>query len=433
MPRVTIKRCLYIALILASINLPVFYVWARLKGQEATVSRHKRNRPIDSLDIYHYDGARNSGEGSHREVTRTFKSLNESRVFMETHDLRYNVTRLVIKYDNFTRRLPKFLREAHKETFMKSKLNQWNLLPIEPKMLVGEIEVIRNGTFQMFYDCGFKSDASYFRKRRKRRTPNKSFDILVPLVIPMGYIFQHFYDGTLPKIAQAYPFLQQPNVKILLEKPYHSSIFDLLNQLQISRDRIVWHARSDSDTVYHAQYMVTTCVTPPLHPTLWKEGRRLLDIPDKLQLPHEEALVMYLTRAGASNPGRLAVNSEAIESYLRVRYRDKLMIFAGGYSLDEAKHIFSRVKIIIGTHGGAFYNMNFAPLDTTIIEFVPTLYDGEDIPSLPHAIFWAMADLLGQPYWRVPCASVNHQHDMEIDITTLNSILDQIDPWVVKP
>ena len=79
-------------------------------------------------------------------------------------------------------------------------------------------------------------------------------------------------------------------------------------------------------------------------------------------------------------------------------------------------------------HGGAFYNLNFAPLDAAVIEFVPTLGDGrKDIPNCSTSIFWLMADLLGQNYWRVQSASLTGSHNVKIDIGKLKRILDAVE------
>ena len=116
---------------------------------------------------------------------------------------------------------------------------------------------------------------------------------------------------------------------------------------------------------------------------------------------------MLLTRAQSRNLGRNIVNFDEVESFLRSRYGDNLEVFKGGLTLTQAIQTFSKVRIFIGVHGGAFYNINFAPLSTTIIEFVPALAGGVDVPNLASAIVWSMSDLLQQTYWRVPFVSTN--------------------------
>ena len=59
---------------------------------------------------------------------------------------------------------------------------------------------------------------------------------------------------------------------------------------------------------------------------------------------------------------------------------------------------------------------------------VPTIGDGhKDIPNCSTSIFWLMADLLGQKYWRVQSSAVSGSNNVHIDIEKLNKILDTVD------
>ena len=153
--------------------------------------------------------------------------------------------------------------------------------------------------------------------------------------------------------------------------------------------------------------------------------RRLLGVNDTSSTQQRD--VMLLTRAGATNGGRNALNMAEIYDKLLKRFGKRLVVFDSTHNLQQAMDTFSKVKIIIGTHGGAFYNLNYSPLNTTVIEFVPYDYGGRDIHALPHAIFWAMSDILGQNYWRVMSKSENYQHDLLIDYDKLSQLLDRID------
>ena len=360
-----------------------------------------------------------------RNNSKVFLSLTDAHTYMEENVKNIGKSpRLFIQYSNFTRYPPKFIDQTDYETFMCSDRNLDNLLPNDYSQLRGIIEVIPNGTFQMDYSCGYKSSSQYLRIPRKA---SKHFDALVPLVIPMGFLFQHFFDGTFPKIVQAYPFIKQKNVKILLERPHHNNVYGILERLNITLDKVVWHQRDDTTTVYSANHMIFTCVTPPVHPELWFSMRDILGVHDHLTVDFKQAYVVYLTRAGATLGGRTAVNEKEVLQYLKTRYDSNFIVFDGSYSLTQAIKVFSQAKILIGTHGGAFYNLNYCPISTVVIEFVPVLSNGADIKSLPHAIFWAMAHILGMSYWRVPCPSLNRLHDMEVNVEKLKKILDRLD------
>ena len=357
-----------------------------------------------------------------------FTSVSAAHAYMRSVTSLSSAKRVIIHYGNFSRHWPQFIDDSDREYFMMSPVNEENMIPILPERLRGVVGVIPNGTFQMDYTCGYGSDNDFFRKERSESEFIKEFDTLVPLVIPMGFLFQHFFDGTFPKMVQAFEYIKRPETKILLERPNHDNVYRILEKLNISQDKVVWHRRNDVRTVYKAKYMITTCIAPPLHPLLWQHMRSLLGVPESLATAKNESLIMLLTRAGATNGGRSALNLNDVYDYLSKRYGNRVVLFDSTFNLQQAMDVFSKVSIIIGTHGGSFYNMNYAPRDTTIIEFVPYDYGGRDIRALPHAIFWAMADLLGQPYWRVMCKSENYQHDMNMDIKKLDGILDVVDP-----
>ena len=358
-----------------------------------------------------------------RNDSKLFHSLKEAHAYMQTVTSLKDHQLFIVHYSQYSRHLPRFINNTDEEYFMKSRINLKNLQPVPQEQLRGMIDVIPNGTFQMEYTCGFGSDSEYF-KRTRASDFVKYYDTLVPLVIPMGFLFQHFFDGTFPKIVQAYEYIKRPETKIILERPNHDNVYRILERLNISQSKVVWHRRNDVRTVYHAKYMINTCVTPPMHPSLWQQMRSMLGVSDTLTVPLEDSLVMLLTRAGATNGGRNALNMNAVYEYLSSRYGKRLVVFDSQQNLNQAMHTFSQVHIIIGTHGGSFYNLNYAPANTPVIEFVPYDYGGADVHALPHAIFWAMANIIGQPYWRIMCKSENYQHDMIIDIDKLSNILD---------
>ena len=322
----------------------------------------------------------------HVHLHKQFSSLHDAQAYMETMDIKHS-QRIVIWYPNFTQKLPLFIDDSDSELFLRSNRNRENMKPPTAEQLVGVVEIIQDGTFMSRdFDCGFKGDYDFMREPR---TPSigKSYDILAPIIVPHAFEFQHFYDGTLPKIIQAFPLLQKPGVKIILEAPEHPNINLVLDKLGLTEEKIILHPQNDRKSVYYAKYMIMTCIAPPLHPLLWKNARDRLDVPKSLPFPKSDNSVMLLTRAGAVKPGRNIFNEKAVTKFLTQRYGDQFKIFHGGYNLQEAIHTFSRVKIIIGVHGGAFYNMNYAPYNTNVIEIGPIKAQGGDM-GLPHAKFW---------------------------------------------
>lgn len=356
---------------------------------------------------------------------KSFNSFQAANAFLENTPIR-DIGTVFINYPAFSLNYPKFENKDDRDLFLKSPLVQDNLDGTPQNQLVGEIHVIRNGSFKMFYECGWQSDISEWKIVR---TPTKCYDYLAPIIVPMAFLFQHFVDGTLPKIFQSYEIVKRPEVKLLMEKPFIGSenILGMLKELNISRKRIVWHKRSDMDTVYNAQYLINTCITPPLHPDLWHSFRRRFGVNDVATEPWSKRKVILLQRLGGTSQGRRLTNLQEVHHVLEDKYGENLVTFHGDYKLHEVKKLFGQAKIIIGPHGGAFYNIQFSPKDTVIIEFAPVKPDGEDPPALPHAIFWRIADMIGQSYWRVPIVTEGEDNDMYVKIGKLYSILEKVE------
>ena len=362
-------------------------------------------------------------KANHEDV-HSFSSLPEADRFL--YDMDINKATLVeIKYNNFTRIMPNFASDYDKHIFTINKRVKDNFLPNPAMKLRGSIEIIPNGTYKRPFDCGFKANYSQLRAVD---TPDYRFKYLCPLIIPDTSSFQLFMDGTLPKIAQAYGILRRPEVTLLVREPKDDIILELLSKLGIDGSRVEYisEGRYDYD-VYQADYLISTCITPPLHPELWTKMRSLLGVSQELTVPIQESIILLLTRKGNKNKGRNILNSKAMEEYLHDRYPGRVEVFSGSYSLEEAIPFFGKVSVILGPHGGAFFNMNFAPSSATIIEFIPHKVGGEDPGHFSPAIVWAMAQMIGQTYWRIPCLRLDSENNMNADIVKLGRIMDSVD------
>ena len=124
----------------------------------------------------------------------TVNSLSEAQSFMRTYNLS-DLSRitLTILYDNFTRRMPLFIRDKDRQLFMLNELNRGNFDPATRSLLRGEVNVVRNGTFAMPYDCGWKSSVEFVRKPRQATRTEVA---LCPLLVPDSFSFQVFVRGS---------------------------------------------------------------------------------------------------------------------------------------------------------------------------------------------------------------------------------------------
>ena len=323
-----------------------------------------------------------------------------------------------IVYEPFTLAEPNFTSDEDRRQFFAMAGNV-EYLGVQPKeKLRGLIQVIPNGIANMDMDCGWPSKLEDFFSEKTQ----PAVDILIPLLVPDSASFQHFLDGTMPKIVQSYSILTAPNVKLLIFHPRDSIIFEILNKLNITTDKLVFY----TDTI-GATIQINSCVTPPLHPLLWREARRMLGAPERLSVHVNQSNVILLTRAGSYNGGRHMLNFEEIKTFLKNRYSSRFVIFEGGYNLERSTQIFGKTSILIGVHGGAMYNLNFASSDTHIVEFLPMVGFGIPMERIAHSIIWHMSKLLGQTYWRIHQIAETDDGDMNVPIDKLATALDKID------
>ena len=354
---------------------------------------------------------------------RTFSvnSLDEALGLMKTLDIT-QFDEINMMYPSFTHKEPNFINGDDRYIFMTRGLNKRSLSPINEDQLRGTVWVIRNGSYREPYDCGYGSTKQHYKVSRKA---SKHYKILCPLIIPMAFVMMHFWDGTMPKIAQAYPLLLRRDVTLLLDTPKEGEVLSMLERLNIS-DRVVWHTPGDTDTVYSADYIISTCITPPLHPLLWTRMRRMIGVSDQFSVTREQTKVVLLCRYETTGPtGKNILNLREVIEFLEERYPDQVHVYTGSQSLASDIDLFSKARIIIGVHGPQLFNLNFAARETTIVEYFP--YGEGDALGLPQPVFWVMSDLLGQTYWRVSSPSVNYRLDVELDLDKLATVLYEVD------
>lgn len=126
------------------------------------------------------------------------------------------------------------------------------------------------------------------------------------------------------------------------------------------------------------------------------------------------------TRVGSGGGGRGVVNEEEILLLLRQRYGEGLVVFAGSdWDVKSTIELFTRARLVIGPHGGAFVNTVFSPADTALVEFLPALQ--------PTQHYYRTSACLGQHYWPLPIRGREHKDRLEVPISELLPILNAID------
>ena len=365
-----------------------------------------------------------NNENSYRDfqyVNLTFQKLSKVK---DRLWVRYN-------YSDFRFREPSFADERSRKLWYKNGENQGFMKAQPLKDYFSEVLFLRNGTISVDKFCGYKGATDWITQAHEGKIMNwfpsfihkNWYPILVPLLNRDGSTFQHFTDGTLHRIVQILPLIQNRTVKLLIRRPRDSILYDILKRLRISSDQLVYRL---AEFQYGADLMIHSCIPETLHPALWQEARRLIGVPKTLSVPYKKAFVIIITRDGCVNCGRRILNWKEIISMLETRYgSDVIKVFKGPQTLDGSLEIFGNSRIILGPHGGGLYNMNFAPHGTTVIEFMPTKEDGNtDISG--HQIFWKVANVLYHDYWRV-CLPPGENKNMIADLDILSALLDTVD------
>ncbi|XP_067667835.1 uncharacterized protein [Haliotis asinina] len=349
----------------------------------------------------------------------SFETSNEKFTSVTSVDV-YNE----FEYESFRIKEPLFPRDIDRELFFKFGIGTSLLDPIPYNKLRGVVEVIRNGTSSKALSCGWPSDYSLMHGTLSKTATY--FDKLCPLLSPEANSFQHFMDGLLPKLVQVRDLLLHPDMKLLITKPRKGDekmIMSILDRMGIPEKQIIWY----NGGTYTADFMVAACIAPPIHPVLWKSARALIGVAENRPIPPDKALVILLTRAYSHNGGRKILNFREVVDVLERRYsKDRVLVFKGGYSLNESMDLFGKAYLIIGVHGGALYNLYFARSTTKILEIMP--YSKTGYPrGLATTIFWSMASMIGQDYWRLLIEASSEQNNIVVDLKLLNETLSKVD------
>ena len=299
--------------------------------------------------------------------------------------------------------------------------------------LTGIIRLIEGARYGPNIPCGWRSVLDDFKNPNHSKTSSDDVGksiVYCPLLVPESEAFQHFLDGTIPKLLQVLPFLLLENVQLVIfsYNGRNRVIPAILNRLGLDNLSVKQISIKDriENRVTDVEYELNTCVAPPLHPLLIQTLHTLIGAPWDLEGPINNTFVILLNRRhSARNPGRVILNHDHVASFLKQRYGDRFHSFHGVYDLQRAFSVFGKARMIIGVHGGAFYNLNFSPRQTTIVEVMPVW--GDEYPNLAHSIVWRMADALGQPYWRINQQAEDSFCNVKVNIHKLEKVLDIVD------
>ena len=326
-----------------------------------------------------------------------------------------------ISYPTFYYTEPYFAWSDDVTIFRNMGDNNKTVGEVEREKLRGVVAVINNSSYNPRDDCGWMSDLKVFKKVYPVLGRVKHLEYMCPLVVPGAGSFQHFVDGVLPKIMQAYDVIVREKVHIILNRPNHAIITEMLTALGLNSDRVVY-AEAES---YYAERQINTCITPPLHPGLYARARGILGVPEKQRSLN--STVVLMTRSVTTH-GRRIRNQNEVTAFLSQRYHDRLKVITGSMSLTEVKMVMEEAGLIIGVHGGALYNMLFAPGGCSVVEILPVGRKGHTNPYyLADKILWQLAQNMGHRFWRTHVMTSYPLGDLVLPVSRLSKVLDMVD------
>lgn len=347
---------------------------------------------------------------------------------IQGYDLDVNHSWMHIQYEPYAIREPFFATDEDRDYFFNLPDNMTKEIGVvQPDRLRGVITIIADATASDIQDCGYNSRLEVFQpvlnynhNRGRRRVPTDKKAFLSPLLVPASDSFQHFVDGVLPKIAQSYELLRAWNVTLLIYAPKDPIIREIYQALHFPTRHLLSYKTGD----YVSDFQINTCITPPMHPVLWQKIRTLLEVPSAVSNSASD-VVLFVRKTNA----RSIQNLKQVTNYLTARYSSRFKVINRGlHDLESAKEAMSSAGVIIGVHGGAFYNMLFAPPKTAIVEVMPMSKKGATAPRmLAHTIIWRVAQSMGHNYWRVSVQSSTPLGDLSIPLDRLEATLDEVD------
>jgi rhamnogalacturonan II specific xylosyltransferase len=170
---------------------------------------------------------------------------------------------------------------------------------------------------------------------------------------------QHIAFDTYPKSRLLCPYLQQyPDIGILVMNNLQRDLIIESCFLPIKRFKIIEKsisATSIAATVWSGQFQMGIVPSNSFTSlgSQTKQGDKVIYIPRKLG-----------TR-------RSVINEKEVLDLLRRYFGNKVHIYNPKNNWRVDRKVFEQASVIIGPHGGGMANMLFAPVNTTIIEFLP--------------------------------------------------------------
>ena len=305
---------------------------------------------------------------------------------------------------------------------------------VESKYLSGDMDIIENGVAFRQYDCGWPADHTKSFPSNAGASGGHFQGTLAYLPVPQCMSFQHFIDGLLPKLVQMRHLIaHDKSIFYAVDTSFDDRLprlilerLGILSNHVISSQSLPW-----SNGRLSADRLILSCRVPPLHPKLWQEAQEMLRLPwlESSWKQERHIVLLFSRKEGTRNSGRLILNEDAIVSeispFLEKKVYELVVFNPSNYkTLDALFDFLANVDMVIGPHGGAFYNILFMRRGITVVECMPEDRYFLSTNSAVHLIIYLQSMLLGDVYYNV-LGKASGNDNMIIDPSVILSIIDE--------
>jgi len=364
-----------------------------------------------------------------------FSSLSDN-IFPKIYP-KYNITMIdhdywrqyALCHDPFNWQIPKGLSNEDLKMFWAQPENHRHFHDTHNTSHCGVLRIVANGRIRNPFPQ--LSNVTHFINAfiKPEKVPKPKYETLLVLIGHWGHYFQHFFDNIGPQISLAMSILgfNQTDIPVVVDS---SHLFPVVPSLwrRLGFSKII---KSISNADYSAKTLIYIESTPRIHPEYFLNLRNMLEL---REVEHKKVIWLSRKPSNSYYSQRYIINEGEIVSALQKKYgRNNVVSYDHTkYQLNETIELFSEAKIIIGAHGGAFYNQFFSSKDAIIVEIMPVqesgLYPDQDSfqtqPSFSHMAVWSNSLLIGQKFWRY--YHVTSEPSFEINPRALVRFLDQI-------
>lgn len=362
--------CINVAALALAVVAAAVYNASFFRNDKFTKDAHPSQHSRQSLNVHTAD------------ATLELMHSDETDVFTQEHAAQ------TLEYDGVVWKTPKF-----------STISRIRNAQITTDGLVSNATDIY--TFDKWY--WRQASAKHVRMSRPTHVENHAFLSLVQIY---NECFQHIVFDTLPKVAFACRFMQsRPDITVLVMNNLH-------------RDLVAEYCRIDK-----SHFMI---LKSPLHatdifvPHFVGQDLQMGMIPaNSMKTLGSQnttgSRVVYVARKAGTI--RSISNEASVLAALREIFPGLVVIFPTN-NWRQDRGVFAEASIIIGPHGGGMANMIFAPVNTTIIEFLPLrTLKRQGANSRP--CYFGLAHGLGFRYFSVEPEGFGFDKTMHVSIRML--------------